>query len=41
MTKRRATIERKTAETNITLTLDLDGEGRYTIQTGIGFLTIS
>ena len=37
MTKRRATIERKTAETNITLTLDLDGEGRYTIQTGIGF----
>ena len=37
MTGRRATIERKTKETAISLTLDLDGEGRYAIQTGIGF----
>lgn len=37
MTGRRATIERKTAETAISLTLDLDGEGRYSIRTGIGF----
>jgi len=31
-------IERKTTETSITLTLKLDGEGRYDIQTGIRFL---
>lgn len=37
MTNRRAAIERKTKETAISLSLDLDGEGRYTIQTGIGF----
>ena len=35
---RRAVIERKTTETSITLTLKLDGEGRYDIQTGIRFL---
>lgn len=35
---RRAVIERKTTETSITLTLTLDGQGRYDIQTGIRFL---
>lgn len=35
---RTATIDRQTAETNIQLTLDLDGTGRAEVQTGIGFL---
>ncbi len=35
---RRATIERNTAETRIRATLDLDGEGRGTIRTGIPFM---
>jgi imidazoleglycerol-phosphate dehydratase len=35
---RRATLHRVTAETDISLTLDLDGTGRSSIQTGIGFL---
>ncbi len=35
---RLATIERKTAETDIKLTLALDGTGKYDIQTGCGFL---
>lgn len=30
-------IERKTAETNVTIRLNLDGEGKIDIQTGIGF----
>lgn len=34
---RKAEIERNTAETKIKLTLDLDGEGKVQIQTGIGF----
>jgi len=34
---RTASITRKTAETDITLTLNLDGSGKHTIQTGIGF----
>lgn len=34
---RRATISRKTAETRIEVTLDLDGSGRYDNQTGVGF----
>ena len=36
--KRQATIERKTKETEITATVDLDGTGAYDIATGIGFL---
>lgn len=35
---RTAKIERKTAETEITLGLDLDGSGQARIQTGVGFL---
>jgi imidazoleglycerol-phosphate dehydratase len=34
---RRAAIARKTRETDISLALDLDGEGRSRISTGIGF----
>lgn len=35
---REVTIERNTAETQITLTLNLDGTGRYLVDTGCGFL---
>jgi len=35
---RRAVIERKTTETEIALSLNLDGRGRYDISTGIRFL---
>jgi len=35
---RKALVERKTRETDIRLALDLDGEGRSKVQTGIGFL---
>ena len=38
MTSRKTTIQRKTNETSIDLTLDLDGTGESDITTGIGFL---
>ncbi len=34
---RRAQVERGTGETRIALTLDLDGAGRWEIETGVGF----
>lgn len=34
---RKATISRKTAETEITVEIDLDGSGTYDNQTGVGF----
>jgi imidazoleglycerol-phosphate dehydratase len=37
-TMRKATIGRKTRETDITASVDLDGSGRYEVSTGIGFL---
>ena len=36
--KRTAKIDRKTKETHITASIDLDGTGAYDIATGIGFL---
>ena len=38
MTMRTVKINRKTAETDIALTLNLDGSGKSAIQTGVGFL---
>jgi imidazoleglycerol-phosphate dehydratase len=35
---RKVELERKTAETHIRLTLDLDGSGEADVQTGLGFL---
>ena len=35
---RRALIDRRTAETQITIRLGLEGRGRYTVRTGIRFL---
>ncbi|HLI10165.1 MAG TPA: imidazoleglycerol-phosphate dehydratase HisB [Alphaproteobacteria bacterium] len=35
---RQATVERRTRETEITATVNLDGSGRYDVSTGIGFL---
>ena len=35
---RRGRIDRQTTETQITLTIDLDGRGRYDVRTGIRFL---
>jgi imidazoleglycerol-phosphate dehydratase len=34
---RSATIDRKTTETKVSVTVNLDGEGRYDISTGVGF----
>ena len=38
MTMRTAEVIRKTAETDIMLTLNLDGTGKSTVKTGVGFL---
>ncbi len=34
---RNATISRKTTETSVTVTVNLDGEGHYDVKTGVGF----
>ena len=34
---RQATVERKTTETKVSCTVNLDGEGRFEIKTGVGF----
>ena len=36
--KRKAKINRKTKETSITVDMNIDGNGKYKIETGIGFL---
>jgi len=38
MKKRTAKIHRKTKETDVAVVLNLDGEGKYQIDTGVGFL---
>ena len=38
MADRTAKINRKTKETDVTIELNLDGLGRYEIDTGVGFL---
>jgi imidazoleglycerol-phosphate dehydratase len=37
MTDRTAAVRRETAETEIEVTLDIDGDGETTVETGIGF----
>ena len=34
---RRAEVKRRTRETEVAVTLELDGSGRYQVDTGIGF----
>ena len=36
-TARRATVRRATSESSVTLTVDLDGTGRSSVSTGVGF----
>jgi imidazoleglycerol-phosphate dehydratase len=38
MSARTATVSRRTAETSIDITLDLDGSGKFVTETGVGFL---
>jgi imidazoleglycerol-phosphate dehydratase len=38
VTVRTATVERKTSETAVSATVNLDGTGQYDVSTGIGFL---
>lgn len=35
---RKARVERKTTETSISVAVDLDGSGTYSVKTGVGFL---
>lgn len=38
MNERKVTMQRQTSETDITMTLNLDGRGQHGISTGVGFL---
>ncbi|HEX6384659.1 MAG TPA: imidazoleglycerol-phosphate dehydratase HisB [Anaerolineae bacterium] len=38
MSERKATVRRQTLETDITITLGLDGRGQHEVSTGVGFL---
>ncbi len=38
MAERIAKIERKTTETEISVSLNVDGSGKYNVSTGVGFL---
>ena len=38
MVERKVTVQRQTLETDITVSLDLDGQGQHEISTGVGFL---
>jgi imidazoleglycerol-phosphate dehydratase len=38
MSMRTATVHRQTAETEVEITLDLDGTGKHRVHTGLGFL---
>lgn len=38
MNKREASVERRTSETEIAVTINLDGSGLHEIETGVGFL---
>ena len=38
MADRKSKITRKTKETDISVQINLDGEGRYQLDSGIGFL---
>lgn len=38
--ERKASVNRTTKETDIAITLNLDGSGKADLSTGIGFLTI-
>jgi imidazoleglycerol-phosphate dehydratase len=38
VTRRAASVTRNTTETKISVSLDLDGTGKYSVSTGIGFL---
>jgi len=37
---RKFEVSRKTGETDITLSINIDGSGKSNISTGVGFLTI-
>jgi imidazoleglycerol-phosphate dehydratase len=39
ITSRTGNVERKTKETQISLSLNLDGTGKYDVKNPIGFLT--